>query len=152
MPNALYESAAIELLERIAECTPANGYTYEVLQAVRISPDPIDYGPGTVQLSLESLDRVDESQEATGLLDMLARFQVTAIVEQVSGVANDAATAQAVRDLVHALDLDDGADIWIYGRLVTIDHLDPSAGDHAGAALTLELHIRSDVRSLDEGP
>lgn len=152
MPLPVYEAAAVELLSRLATCTVANGYTYEALQVARISAKPLDFAAGTVLLWTDSIDPAGESEGATGLLEQTARYFVLAIVEQIDGTANDAQASQAVRDLVHSLDLEDGGGLWLRGRVSSIEHLDPSSGDHAGATIGVELLLRSDVRSLDLGP
>lgn len=150
MPLPVYELAAQEIATRLATCTVANGYTFEALSVVRQGPDPIDYGPGTVELMVGALELEQTEAGAFDLADFRVGLSVLVVVEQVSGVPNDSTIAQAVRDLVKALRLSDGT-LWIDGRVTGIDHLDAAAGEHAGAVIAVELLIRSATESLDQG-
>lgn len=144
-----------ELAERLAECTTANGYIFDVADVSRRVLQALDtYPHGTVVLEPGRLER-DEAWSGTAPWTRWNHEVALAIIvrpEAGDTTPLQAAVLQAVRDVVHAMNLPDSL-----GGLV--DRADVVAADpfapaeaFGGALVTVRLVYRTDERDLANPP
>lgn len=142
---------ATELASRAAECTAANGYGYDVAQVIRRELGALEsYPHGTVEVRLGGWQRDESWSGSVGVTRWRQAFEVLLVVRTAAEDETpiDDLVGEAVRDLVHALNLPD-----LLGGLVDLidvvsaEPLSPSPA-LGGALLTLAAVYRTDERDL----
>ncbi len=155
MPEPHAATVADEVAQRLATCTAANGYTFEVTTVSRrLLQDPDTYTHGTVVLAWGALRRDDAWQGTAPWTRWTHDLDLAIIVRPAADDAQplDLAILQAVRDVLHALNLPD-----CLGGLVdqvNVETVTPfdAAQAVSGASVQLSVVYRTNERDLAEPP
>lgn len=155
MADTIYERIVSELADRIATCTIANGYLFDVVEVVRrVRGSEEKYVPGVVEIRRSSITQdgaLDQGTINRGMWTM--SVEVMVFVDQPDEATEPAETAvaRAVAAVHSAVAISDRLGIADTAVLESIDDYEPAPGQFAGAALTYSFQFLMDETDLTQG-
>jgi len=154
MTLPVYERIMALMAERVARCTPANGYEFEVTAVLRrkIGDTPA-YLPGTVELTLDTITRITGIDAGLSpWVECQAEIKVSiSVPASATGDPVESTCAVAERDVHAAIGVEDRLGLCDLLTLDAINRYEGVPGEVAGMSLTYSANFMMNEYDLTKG-